>query len=455
MKVALVGGAGTRVPLVVVGLLRFHNELQTSELALWDPNQERLALIARLCAAMTKRYATPLRITVARSAEAAIENASFVMASIRVGGSAGRITDEEIAFRHGTLGQETVGAGGWAMALRSIPPMLAYAQQIERVAPQAWLLNFTNPVGIVLQALLAAGCRRVIGVCDTPRDLFESVATALGIESRDAFFDYFGLNHLGWVRRVLVRGEDRLAAAFADLQLLERFYHLPLFEPPFLQELKLLPSEYLYFYYRTQHAAEKIRKQQTTRGKQVQQQEHDLFQVLATEGGHPERLLAAYDEYLAQRNATYFHLETDKPVHDAALERARRELYDRAAGYERIAVDVMRAIRNHQPVLMPVDVANHSALDGFEESDAVEVPCLIDGNGAKPLAAGAPPQAVASLLHETKLYERLTAQGALEGSAAKVTEGLAANPLIRSRALAEQLAADYRRAFPQWLDYLK
>lgn len=455
MKVALVGGAGTRAPLVVVGLVRFHQELQTSELALWDPNQERLALIARLCGAMTQRYQTPLRITVARNAEEALGNSDFVLASIRVGGSAGRVVDEEVAFRHGTLGQETVGAGGWAMALRSIPPMLEYARQMRRLAPRAWLLNFTNPVGIVLQALLASGCRRVIGVCDTPRELFETVAAALGIESRLAFFDYLGLNHLGWVRRVLVKGEDRLAAAFADPQLLERFYHVPLFAPQFLQELRLLPTEYLYFYYRAQQAAEKICKQETTRGKQVRQQERELFQVLASDGDQPERLLAAYDEYLARRNATYFHLETGKPVREAALERARRELYDRAAGYERIAVDVMRAIRNHNPTTMPVDVANQGALTGLDEWDAVEVPCVIDGNGAKPLAAGAAPQAVASLLHETKSYERLTAQGALEGSAAKVIEGLASNPLIRSRNLAEKLAADYRNEHRPWMDYLK
>lgn len=454
MKVALLGGAGTRVPLVVVGLVRFQDELQTGELALWDPHQERLALIARLCAAMTRRYQTPLRVAVARSAEEALDNCDFVLASIRVGGTAGRVVDEEVAFRHGTLGQETVGAGGWAMALRSIPPMLGYARQMERLAPRAWLLNFTNPVGIVLQALLAAGCRRVIGVCDTPRELFETVAAELGIESRYAFFDYLGLNHLGWVRRVLVQGEDRLAAAFADPQRLERCYHVPLFGPQFLQELKLLPTEYLYFYYRAQQAAEKIRAQQTTRGKQVEQQERELFQVLASDGDKPERLLSAYDEYLARRNATYFHLETGMQIRESALEQARRELYDRAAGYERIAVDVMRAIRNHKPTTMPVDVANHGALDGLDELDAVEVPCLIDGNGAKPLATGPVPPAVEYLLHQTKSYERLTAQGALEGSAAKAVEGLAANPLIRSRILAAKLAADYRREHRPWLDYL-
>jgi 6-phospho-beta-glucosidase len=454
MKVALVGGAGTRVPLVVVGLVRFHEELRTSELALWDPDQRRLALIARLCEAMTKRYQVPLRITPARSSEQALENADFVLASIRVGGSAGRVVDENVAFRHGTLGQETVGAGGWAMALRSIPPMLGYAQQMQQLAPRAWLLNFTNPVGIVMQALLAAGCHRVIGVCDTPRELFETVAAELGIESRLTFFDYFGLNHLGWVRRVLVGGEDRLAPAFADPDRLARFYHVPLFEPAFLQELKLLPTEYLYFYYQAKKAVEKIRSHQITRGQQVEQQETELFRVLAAEGGKPERLLDAYDQYLARRNATYFHLETGQAVREEAVEQARRELYDRAAGYERIAVDVMRAIRNHKPTTMPVDVANHGSMDGLDELDAVEVPCLIDGNGARPLATGPVPQAVHSLLHETKHYERLTAQGALEGSAAKAIEGLAANPLIRSRSLAERLASDYRRAHRPWSDYL-
>lgn len=456
MKVTILGGAGTRVPLVLLGLLRFHKELRTQEVALWDVNRGREPAIARICQALTQRYQISLKVYSTRSAEEAFDGADFVICSIRVGGAAGRIADERIALAHGTLGQETVGAGGWAMALRTIPPMLEYARAMERRAPQAWLVSFTNPVGIILQALLAEGAQRVIGVCDTPRELFEMVAHELQVDSRQAFFDYFGLNHLGWVRRVLVDGRDVLAPVFAEPERLARFYRVPLFEPPFLQRLGLLPTEYLYFYYRAQHAMEKIRQRATTRGRVVAEQEQELFAQLGREKTDAEKVLGVYENYLARREGTYFQLETGESlqVADKEVERTRGELYERAAGYERIAVDVMRAVRANQPTVMPVDVANNGSIDNLEAEDAVEVPCVLDANGARPLAVGAVPAAVRSLLFEVKDYERLTVQAALEGSASRAAEALAANPLIRDRRQAEKLTEEYRAAHRPWLDYL-
>lgn len=455
MKVTILGGAGTRVPLIVLGLLRFHEELPTEEVALWDVNPEREPVVARICWALTQRYQIPLKILPARSAEEALEGAAFVISSIRVGGAASRIADEAVALAHGTFGQETVGAGGWAMALRTIPPMMDYVRAVQRLAPQAWLLNFTNPVGIVLQALLATGSERVIGVCDTPRELFESLARELKIESGKAFFDYFGLNHLGWVRRVLVEGRDLLAPLFEQPERLAHLYPVPLFEPRFLQQLRLLPTEYLYFYYRAEEAARTIRRQATTRGQMVGEQERWLFAQLGQDTSDPEKILSAYESYLARRTATYLHLETGVPSSEGEIEKARRELYTRAAGYERVAVDIMRAVRSYRATVMPVDVANAGSIDELSAEDAVEVPCLIDSNGARPLAVGSIPGAVRSLLLQVKDYERLTAQAALEGSAARAVQALAANPLIRDRAQAEKLAAEYRRVHRPWLDYLR
>lgn len=457
MKISILGGSGTRVPLVMLGLLRFHDDLDVDELALWDVNREREPLIVQLCEALTRRYQIPIKVRSAGSAEEALEGSRFVLCSIRVGGTAGRITDETIALAEGTLGQETVGAGGWAMALRTIPPMLDYGRLIERVAPEAWLLNFTNPVGIILQAMQVAGIKRVIGVCDTPREMFEGVARELNIQSGSAFFDYFGLNHLGWLRRVVVNGEDRLAPLFTDPARLRRCYHLPLFEPDFLQQLGLLPTEYVYFYYRAQEATEKIQREATTRGRMVAEQEKDLFTQLEREAGNPEKILAAYESYLARRDATYFHLETGESlgVDDREIEAKRSELYERAAGYERIAVDVMRAICTNQPTVMPVDVANQGAIPELEAHDAVEVPCVIDANGARPLAVGRVPEGVRSLLLKVKEYERLTVQAAIEGSAVLAVDSLAANPLIRDRQQAEKLVAAYRAAHQPWLDYLQ
>lgn len=455
MKIAVVGGAGARVPLLILGLLRFHQELETREVALWDVNAEKGPAIKRICEALIDRYRVPLHLRTAASVEEALDGADFVICSIRVGGTAGRIADESIALKHGVLGQETVGPGGWAMALRTIPAMLEYARLMEQRAPKAWLVSFTNPVGIILQAMVTQGARRVLGVCDTPREMFEMMAQELGVESQRAFFDYFGLNHLGWVRRVLVEGEDVLAPAFDQPERLARFYRAPLFDPNFLRELALVPTEYVYFYYCAQEAVEKIRRQGSTRGRMVAQQEEELFGQLSKETD-PERSLRAYEDYLARRDSTYFQLETGQSLQVEAekLDHVREELYQRAAGYERIAVDVMRAIRGHHSTVMPLDLANQGSVDGLDASDAVEVPCVVDANGARPLAVGAVPAAVQSLLFGVKEYERLTVQAALEGSLARATDALAANPLVPDRDCARQLAEEYKAAHQPWLDYL-
>lgn len=455
MKLAILGGAGTRVPLVLVGLLRFHEDLRTDEMVLWDINSDRQELIDRICAAMVERHGVPIRVRRGKSLEDTLEGADFIIASVRVGGTGTRILDENIALSHGVLGQETVGPGGWAMALRTIPTVLEYARLAEKIAPKAWLLNFSNPVGIVLQALLAAGITRTIGVCDTPRELFESVAAQLGVPSREAFFDYFGLNHLGWVRSVQVNGRDRLNELFDHPDRLAHAYHVPLFTAEYLRSLRLLPTEYVYFYLHGREAAEKLKRAGRTRGEMVSEQEQQLFKTVAAGMNDSGHVISAYDNFLASRNATYFQLETGAKVDEEKLNTARKELYEKAAGYERIAVDVMRAIARNRPTVFPVDVANNGSIDELNSRDAVEVPCVMDANGAKPLAVGSIPEQVRPLLLQVKEYERLTAKAALEGSAAVATAGLAANPLVQDHELAGKLSADYIRAHQPYLGYLK
>ncbi len=455
MKLAIIGGAGARVPLVLVGLLRFHQDLHTDEVVLWDTNDDRQKMINRICAGMLERYSAPTRVRTGKTLEDTLEGADFIIASIRVGGIQTRVLDEQIALSHGVLGQETVGPGGWAMALRTIPPILKYAQLAEKIAPRSWLLNFSNPVGIVLQALLQAGVQRTIGVCDTPRELFESAAAQLKVPSEQAFFDYLGLNHLGWVRSIQVNGKDRLPDLLSSPDQLNHLYHVPLFTPDYLRNLKLLPTEYVYFYLNASDAVAKLKKASKTRGQMVAQQEDELFRAIASAGDDTRQVVAAYDNFLASRNATYFQLETGAKVDEEKMQTAHRELYEKSAGYERIAVDVMRAIASNRPKVFPVDVANNGAIDDLGLRDAVEVPCVIDSNGARPLAVGSVPEEVRSLLLQVKQYERLTAQAALEGSARIAKQALAANPLVGDSALADAVGAEYLAAHKPYLDYLQ
>ena len=206
MKIAVIGGAGVRTPLLVGGLTE--SDLPIGEITLYDVDQSRLEIIGGVAEQIVRRGEWRGRVTRCRSFAEAVAWADFVFTSIRVGGNERRIRDEATSQRHGIVGQETVGPAGFAMATRTIPQMVRYARQIADAAPRAWIVNFTNPVGMVTEAMRTAS-ERVVGICDTPTELFDAAAHALGLDARRCAFDYFGLNHLGWLREVYSGGEPR------------------------------------------------------------------------------------------------------------------------------------------------------------------------------------------------------------------------------------------------------
>ncbi len=272
MKVAIIGGAGVRVPLLVGGLSR--SDLGISEIALFDLDQERQRVIADLAT----RMAGGARVTSASTPEAAIEGADFVISSIRVGGAAQRAKDEAAAIALGAVGQETVGPVGFAMAVRTIPAMVDYGRLVARLAPRAWLINFSNPVSLITQAVHQETDARLIGICDTPMEMFEDAAHALGLPASVCSYDYFGLNHLGWLRDVLFEGEGQLHRIWNNDAALKSAYRSPLFEPERLRQLKLLPTEYLYYYYRPEVALEHMKRAGSSRGAAVAKLTEELFE---------------------------------------------------------------------------------------------------------------------------------------------------------------------------------
>ena len=210
MKVAIVGGAGVRVPLLVRGLAQAG--LGIGEIALFDIDATRLAAIADL----SRRVAGDVTVSAHDRPEPCIEGAGFVITSIRVGGARQRAEDEATALAHGVVAQETVGAVGFAMAVRTIPAMVEYARLTMRFAPGAWLITFTNPVSVVTQAVRQETGARAIGICDTPYEIFEDAAHALGLPATECAYDYFGLNHLGWLREVYHRGVPQMDRLWND-----------------------------------------------------------------------------------------------------------------------------------------------------------------------------------------------------------------------------------------------
>lgn len=414
-----------RTPLLLHGLLR--SDLPISRVDLYDLDQDRLA---RLLPVM-RAVAGSTQLVCAADSRSAIAGCDFVLASIRVGGMAARAHDEAVALTHGILGQETVGPAGFAKGLRTVPPLVEYARQVEEAAPEAYLVNFSNPVGIVTQAVAMETGARIIGICDTPTELFEEVARALGVPSRECFFDFVGLNHLGWLRQVYYRGHPRIHEL---LHQPEKIYRAAFFTAEFLQDLGMLPSEYCYFYYHPERAYAETVKAGRSRGAQLEQLNQDFFARLK-KGGDP---LSVYESYLNTRNSTYMATETGGTPHcNAASSALGAEL----TGYDKIALSVLRNIHFNLGQLIPLNVSNRGNVPELQAEDVVEVPCVVDSNGTHPVHVGALPDKVRSLVVRMKDYERRTVEAAL--GRASACEALACNPLVsdpeKASALLEQL----------------
>jgi 6-phospho-beta-glucosidase len=426
VKIAVIGGAGVRTPLLVGGLTR--SDLPIEEIALYDADQPRLAIIG----GVAERMSAGARITRCRSFEECVTGATFVFTSIRVGGIERRVRDETAAQRHGIVGQETIGPAGFAMAARTIPHMVDYAREIAARAPDAWIINFTNPVGMVTEAMRTASSR-VIGICDTPTELFEEVAHALGLQSDRCDFDYFGLNHLGWIREVYSGGAPQLHRLWSDPARLQSVYKQPLFDAAALCDLALLPTEYVYYYDQPRRAFENVRLAGQGRGEAIAALTRVLFDELAEPDSDT---VARYKAYLAARSAGYMQAESGS----AAPTSPARE--SGLSGYDRIALGVVRAIYFNQNAVIPLSVQNRGNIRGLLDDDVVEVPCLVNANGARPLHVGDVPERIRPLLSRVKDYERRTVGAALTRSLDAAREALAANPLVPDAATADRLVAE-------------
>lgn len=420
----MIGGAGVRVPLLVGGLSQ--SDLSISEVALFDIDHDRLRVIAGLASQM----AGGIKVTSTETPEAAIAGSSFVITSIRVGGAAQRAKDEATCIARDVIGQETIGPAGFAMAVRSIPPIVEYGRMVARLAPRAWMINFTNPVSIITQAVHQETDARLIGICDSPLEMFEDAAHALDLPASVCGYDYFGLNHLGWLRDVLFEGEGQLHRIWNDDAKLMSAYRAPLFEPERLRQLKLLPTEYLYYYYRPEHALAKIKASGSSRGQAVAALTDELFQNLKT--SKPQNLIERYQVYLSKRDSSYMQLET------GSTPRIKPD-WAELSGYDKIALVTIRAIVKNQGAIIPLDVPNRGTFPFLDAEDIVEVPCRVDANGPQPQAVGPVPDHPRELMTRVKAYERATIKAALTGNRDELVEALALNPLVTAENVAKRL----------------
>jgi 6-phospho-beta-glucosidase len=455
MRITIVGGAGLRTPLLVHGLLEHAGELHLEELALYDPDRERLALLLSLCRGLCAAQGSSLRISAPSRLEEAAEGSSFVILSIRVGGIAARARDERVTMQHGLVGQETTGPGGAAMALRTLPVLLEQARILERRAPEAWVINFTNPAGLIAQALATRTGLRVVGICDTPGELFHRIRQALGEPTAEC--DYLGLNHLGWVRAVRAGGDDLLDRLLVDDEKLRSLYPADLFAPELLRGLRLLPTEYLFFYYAQQRARANQQRVDRSRGEELERLNRELEGALAgalRSDGAPAAL-EVYREYLRRRSASYMRLEARAGSALGEVPAETEDPFLAVNGYHRVAVQVMSALAGTRPGVRVVNTPNRGAISDLGDDDVVELPCRVDGHGVAPSSAGRLPDAVRGLVLSVKAYERQLIEASVQGSRRLAQLALLENPLVADWELAGRLLDALQAADPQHLGYLR
>jgi 6-phospho-beta-glucosidase len=431
-KIAFIGGGGVRIPLVVFGINESAHSLGAEELVLFDPDRERVGIMAELGRSIVAREGGSLRVRQADSIEDAIEGASFVLNSIRVGGIQARTHDERISIEQGYPGQETTGPGGVAMALRTVAVAVEQARLVERLSPEAWLINFTNPAGLITQAIRHNSNTRVVGICDTPTELLYRINVAIGGRPEEIHCEYVGLNHLGWVRRIRVRGEDVTNRLLADDAFLDQLYSVPLFERDLIRALRLIPTEYLFFYYSRRKALENQRRHGSTRGAEIEHLNQALIAALSRQlrQGESTAAIQTYVDYLNIRSGSYMKLEGegDSAMHSAAVSHA--DPFRAASGYHRIALDVMNALCGSQPVRIIVNTQNEGSLAEVEARDIVEVPCQIGNDTITPEPCGTLPEAVRGLVLAVKAYERAAIKAALSGSEIEARKAMLLYPAI-------------------------
>ncbi|MFI7500148.1 6-phospho-beta-glucosidase [Streptomyces sp. NPDC049687] len=445
MKLTILGGGGFRVPLVYGALLGDRAEGRVTDVVLHDLDDSRLYAVARVLAEQAAGVPDAPTVTATTDLDEALRGADFIFSAIRVGGLEGRAADERVALAEGVLGQETVGAGGIAYGLRTVPVATDIARRVARLAPEAWLINFTNPAGLVTEAMARHLGDRVIGICDSPVGLGRRIARVLGADPKEAWIDYVGLNHLGWVRGLRVAGRDELPRLLADPDLLGSFEEGKLFGVDWLQSLGAIPNEYLHYYYFNREAVRAYQQAEKTRGAFLREQQAHFYEEMRHPGA---AALTAWDRTRAEREATY--MSENRETAGAG----ERDADDLSGGYEKVALALMRAIARDERTTLILNVRNQGTLSVLDTDAVIEVPCLVDANGAHPVAVDPLPGHATGLVCAVKAVEREVLAAAESGSRATAVKAFALHPLVDSVNVARRLVEGYTEAHPG-LAYLK
>lgn len=434
LKIAIIGGGSSYTPEIIEGFIKRSKELPVEEIHLVDikSGENKLNIVGNLARRMIDKVGANIKIILTFDRKTALKDADFVVTQFRVGGLQARAMDERFPLKYGVLGQETTGPGGFAKALRTIPVILEICKDIEELCPEAWLINFTNPSGIITETVLKHTKTKCIGLCNIPIHMTMNIAKILEVEPKDIFIDFVGLNHLLWGKKVWHKEQDvtsKIIEAFLDGESLTMKNIADLkWDGEFLRALNMVPCPYHRYYYMTDTLVKEekllVDSGKGTRAEQVQEVERVLF----------------------------------KKYSDPSLDVKPKELEKRGgAYYSEAAVSLISAIYNNKREVHVVNTRNNGAIYQVPEDSVIEVNCLIDSRGATPLSYKERlPVEISGLIQQVKSYEILAVEAAVKGDINKALMALVANPLIPSVDTAKSLLKDLleinKNYLPQFME---
>ena len=429
IKIAVIGGGSSYTPELIEGFIKRHQELPVREIWLVDVEEGRkkLEIVGQLAKRMVEKAGVPIQIELTLDRKKALMNADFVTTQFRVGLLDARAKDERIPLKYGVLGQETNGPGGFFKALRTIPVIMEICREIEELCPNAWLINFTNPAGMITEAVLRySNIKKVVGLCNVPIGMEMGAAQLINVDHSRVRIDFAGLNHLVYGLDVYVDGvsvKEDLLKKLTDKEqsITMKNIHAMGWEPEFLQALNVLPCPYHNYYYKTREMVEeevKAASEGGTRAEVVKKLEEELFQL------YQDPDLAEKPPQLEKRGGAYYS--------DAACR-------------------LIHSIYTDKRDIQPVNTRNNGAIAGIPSESAVEVSCMITKDGPKPLAVGELPVSVRGLVQSIKSFERVTIDAALTGDYNTALLALTINPLVGSDKIAKKILDEMLEAHRTYL----
>ncbi|SHN34804.1 6-phospho-beta-glucosidase [Gracilibacillus kekensis] len=432
VKLVVIGGGSSYTPEIIEGIIRRYKSLPITEIALVDVEEgkDKVITIAKLAERMIEKSGEPIQVNWTLDRKKALRNADFVSTQIRVGGLDAREKDERIPLRHGFIGQETNGAGGIMKAFRTIPVLLELAEDVQEICPNAWIINFTNPAGIITEALLKHSAhKRVIGVCNIPFNMRHSTAEILNANPNQVKIEFVGMNHFVFGQRVFVDGIDRTNEVLTNLAN-EKLDYSPAnivslgWSKGFINSMKLLPNPYHQYYYQTTDILTKDKealKEHGTRAKVVKNLEKSLFTIYSNKD------LNVKPKQLEERGGAF---------------------------YSDVACSLIDSIYNNKGDIQTVNACNNGAIADLPNDSVIEVNCFITKNGPKPIAIGSLPPQIKGDILQMKAFEELVILASISGDYNLAYQAFIANPLIKDerkiKSLLDELLCAHKEYLPQF-----